>query len=148
MESTASPEYVDPSSESEQAVRRVLAALAEAWNAHDMRAFAQLFAADADFVNIRGKSIKGRHEIESQHTAIHAGIYKDSHLTTHAVAVRFLRPDVALAHMGTEVLYNSGKESRATFLTLVLTNESNRWVIAAAHNTLVGDPPVAQPRKA
>jgi hypothetical protein len=43
----------------EQAVRRVVADFAEAINRGDAKAFAALFAEDADFVVITGKSLKG-----------------------------------------------------------------------------------------
>jgi uncharacterized protein (TIGR02246 family) len=146
MVSTASVGSAVRNGDSEHAVRGVVAAFADAWNHHDMRAFAQLFALDADFVNWRSQSMTGRAAIEGQHTAIHATIYKDSRMAAQAVAIRLLRPDVALAHVTTEVAYNAGKDTRASLLTLVLTNESDRWMIAAAHNTLAGDPRVAPPR--
>jgi len=41
-------------------VTRVVNAFADAWNQHDMEAFAQLFAADAEFVNVVGLWWKGR----------------------------------------------------------------------------------------
>lgn len=41
-------------------VTHVVNAFADAWNRHDMEAFAQLFAADAEFVNVVGLWWKGR----------------------------------------------------------------------------------------
>ena len=38
------------------AVNRVVEAFAEAWNKHDMNAFSELFAEDAEFVNVVGFS--------------------------------------------------------------------------------------------
>jgi uncharacterized protein (TIGR02246 family) len=129
--------------EDEKAVRNAIAGLVQSWNSHDMKSFAQLCAEDCDYVNISGTDEKGRAEIERHHTEIHAGKYKDSHLTASSVTVRFLRPDVALAHVGWEVLYGDGNKE-TSFQTLVLTKEGNHWLIAAAHNTLTSGPAPSQ----
>ena len=130
--------------EDEKAVRQVIAAMVESWNTHDMKAFAKLCAEDCDYVDISGADLKGRAEIERHHTQIHAGKYKDSHLTATSVTVRFLRPDVALAHVGWEVLYGDGNR-RTAFQTLVLTKEGNDWLIAAGQNNLTSGPSPSQP---
>ena len=51
----------------EKAVRRVVADFAGAINRGDAKAFAALFAEDADFVVITGKYLKGRNEIVTYH---------------------------------------------------------------------------------
>lgn len=133
---------VQGTAEDEQAVQKVIEGIAESWNRHDTKTFAQLFAQHADFVNIVGKQMKGRNEIESHHAAIHAGHYRDSHLTADPLGVRFLRADVAIVHMASEIVYNEAKEKRTAFMTLVLTNQGNQWLVAAAHNSLTGGSPV------
>jgi uncharacterized protein (TIGR02246 family) len=99
--------------EDEKALRNVIAGLVESWNTHDMKSFAQFCAEDCDYVNVSGTDEKGRTEIERHHIEIHAGKYKDSHLTATSVTLRFLRPDVALAHVGWEVLYGDGNKDTA-----------------------------------
>jgi len=41
-------------------VRKAVKAREEAWDRHDMEAFAKLFAPDADYINVVGKWTKGR----------------------------------------------------------------------------------------
>ncbi len=135
--------HAQRTAETERPVQNVIKGIVESWNRHDVKAFAQLFAPDADFVNIGGKQMKGRNEIESHHATIHEGHYRDSHLTANTLSLRFLRPDVAIAHVASEVVYNEGNEKRTTCMILVLTNPGNRWLIAAAHNTLTGGSPIA-----
>jgi len=130
--------------EDEKAVRNVIAGLVQSWNTHDMKSFAQFCAEDCDYVNVSGTDEKGRTEIERHHIEIHAGKYKDSHLTATSVTVRFLRPDVALAHVGWEVLYGDGNKE-TSFQTLVLTKQANHWLIAAAQNTLTSGPAPSHP---
>lgn len=126
----------------EQAVRRVVADFAEAINRGDAKAFAALFAEDADFVVITGKYLKGRNEIVTYHARLFTDDFQGSHLDVTSVAVRFLRTDVAVARVGTKRTENGGKEMRTSFPMFVLTKEGESWLIAAVQNTLTSGPPV------
>ena len=48
----------------EAAIRAAIKSVEDAWNAHDGKAFAAPFAADADYVVVNGTFIKGRAAIE------------------------------------------------------------------------------------
>src|SRR3712207_9435156 len=63
----------------EEAIKQIVKQLQDGWNAHDGKAFAAPFAADADYVVVNGMYIKGREEIEKGHTGIFTTIYKESH---------------------------------------------------------------------
>ena len=76
----------------------ISAALAAAWNQHDMEAFASHFHVDAAFVNIRGGYLRGREEIEQQHKAIHAGVYKDSTMRITVEDSNEVAPGLIVAH--------------------------------------------------
>jgi len=130
-----------PSANETSDVKAVVAKLAENWNRHDMTAFAALFAENADFVNVIGMHWHGRKEIETKHAQTHRTIFRNSVLQIVEVTVRFLNPNIALAHARTEL---KGAESlrepvapevRRTFLTCVLVKNADRWLIRAAHNT-------------
>lgn len=132
--------------EDQEAIRRVIAAFPDAWNRHDMKAVAQLFAEDADFVVVTGKLLGGRREIETYHAELQKTAYKDSRLAWNPVKVRLLRPDVAIAHVATEITYN--QEKRTSVATLVFSKHGRDWLIEALQNTLTSGPPVpaATPR--
>jgi uncharacterized protein (TIGR02246 family) len=80
---------------SEVALKSVINDLIGAWNRHDVRAFAQPFALDADFTNVFGMRAKGREAIAQFHTPIFKTMFKDSRLVATETTVRILRPDVA-----------------------------------------------------
>jgi uncharacterized protein (TIGR02246 family) len=126
----------------EQAVGKVLADFAGALNRGDAKAFAVLFTEDADFVVITGKYLKGRNEIVTYHASLFSGDFQGSHLDVTSVAVRFLRPDVAIARISTKRTENGGKEMRTSFPMFVLTKQGESWLIAAVQNTLTSGPPV------
>ena len=133
-------------------VRKAVEGFATAWNHHDMDAFGQLFAPDADFVNVTGVLMKGREGIQMHHAWSHGaipkttqvpgtlaanyGIFKNSTMKFDAVDVRFLRGDVALAHVKWKLLGDTRTSipRRGVFL-FVLTRGKGGWQIASAQNT-------------
>src|SRR5450432_3169888 len=83
-----------------QETERVLAivsAFAEAWNQHDMAAFADLFAPDAEFVNVVGIWWKGKESIRKAHEFTHSSMFKHSRLSILATEVRFPVEQIAIA---------------------------------------------------
>ena len=136
----------------EEDVRKAIGDFSQSWNHHDMEAFGKLFAPDADFVNVAGDWWKGRESIQTQHAYSHGtipadtkgfeasrayyGIFKTSTLRFTQIDVRFLRNDVALAHVSWEMLGDTRTPNpRRGLLAFVLTRQNNGWLIAAAQNT-------------
>jgi uncharacterized protein (TIGR02246 family) len=120
------------------AIDDIVAKLEGAWNALDGAAFAAPFAADADFVNIRGEHFRGRAAIAAGHAEIFRTIYAGSRNQLAVETARLLRPDVALAHVHAvlDVPHGPLAGRHSARFSLVLTKESGGWQIAAFHNTL------------
>jgi uncharacterized protein (TIGR02246 family) len=123
----------DPKSEAkgedEKAIRAQLAALEKEWNAHDMKAFSARLAEDVDVVNRFGQWMKGRMAVEKHLIALHAMPFRD-HLvgrSSRIEQVRFLAPDLALAHEVTEE--ETGKSVR----TYLLQKRDGTWWIQSAN---------------
>lgn len=123
----------------EAAIRRIVQQVQDGWNAHDGKAFAAPFASDADYVVVNGMYAKGRETIERGHTAIFTSIYKDSRNVATIKSVRFLRPDVAVAHVewNLEFKMNGATQKGHAINTMILTKEGGKWSIAAFQNTPV-----------
>lgn len=149
---------VHAASSDEEAVRKVVNGFPEAWNRHDMNAYGALFTPDADFVNVSGRHWKGRESIQLNTAFLHGaipadsegvtvansayGAFKTSNWTLKRVDVRFLRKDVAVAHVQSELQGDARtKEPRQTLLVMILTKENGRWLVAVAQNTEVNRPP-------
>lgn len=129
-------------SSDEQAVRKVVTDFVEAINQLDMESLGALFTEDADFVVITGNHLKGREEITTYHSGLLGRSFKGSHLDVTSATVRFLRPDVAIARVGTKRTDDDGTEMRTSCPMFVLVRERQEWLIAAAQNTLTSGPPV------
>jgi len=133
----------------EAAIRKCVMGMQEAWNHHDMKAFSNLFTEDADFVNVAGKWWKGRAEIGQKHAAVHATIFRVSTLSIDEIDVRFLTPEIAVAHVltsltGQKTPDGAAVAARKTLLTQVLQKRNGVWQIVASQNTDVrpeGPPP-------
>ena len=137
----------------ELGVRKAVNDFAETWNRHDMNAFGALFAPDADFVNVGGLWWRGRQEIQVHHAFMHAaipkdgpgadripshryGIFKGSTCQFDRIEVRFIRPDVAIAHGAWTMLGDARiNDPRHGTITFVVTQDRGRWLISAAQNT-------------
>jgi Domain of unknown function (DUF4440) len=136
----------------EQDVRKFVSGFVTAWNQHDMEAFGNLFATDADFVNVAGARWKGRESIQIHHAwphgAIprdtpgfdrsdpHYGIFRTSTLRFTEIDVRLLRKDVAVALVNSELVGDARTPNpRHSIVTFVLTRQNGAWLIAAAQNT-------------
>ena len=132
-----------PLTDAKSKIEAVLAAIPETWNRHDMAAYASHFTEDADFVNILGMHWRGRVAIEAQHVDIHKTVFRNSQLRTLGHTIRFLTPEVAIAHLNWQM---TGHETgpvkgwqpaavRTGVLTAVLIPEGDVWRITAMHNT-------------
>jgi uncharacterized protein (TIGR02246 family) len=134
--SSAAQNVQKPSAD-KAAIRQVVQRVQDAWNANDGKAFAAPFAQDADYVVVNGTFVKGREEIEKGHIGIFSSIYKGSHNVATVKSVRFLRKDVAVAHIEWNLEFTAGGEKRKAraMNTMVVTKDNGNWSIAVFQNT-------------
>lgn len=119
---------------------QVAAAFADAWNRHDMNAFAELMAEDAEFVNIFGAWMHGREEIRRRHVQIHETVFRTSTLAATRVETRFVAPDVAIVQWAwqvTSVLTRDGQPAPDLhgILTHVVRRHGDRFLLLITQNT-------------
>jgi uncharacterized protein (TIGR02246 family) len=121
------------------AIRALAAQQEAAWNRHDAKAYADLFTTDCDVVNVLGEWWNGRAELEHKLTPAYATVFKSSALTFTDVQVRFLTPQLAIAHMRwtmTGAAMPAGlPQPRQGIQTLVVHKQADRWLIDAFQNT-------------
>jgi ketosteroid isomerase-like protein len=142
---------------SETEVRKVVNAFQEAWNRHDLDAREGLFAPDADFVNVMGHHWKGRQAIQSNFAFLSGiapadsasvtlpkqahGIFKTARINFSQIDVRFLREDVAVAHIESTLVGDTRTPNpRRGLLVMILTKDAGRWRISVVQNTNIYRP--------
>jgi uncharacterized protein (TIGR02246 family) len=134
----------------EAAIREVFASFKKSWDSPGMPGFEALFTADADFVVITGRWLKGRDEIVRYHRELLQGVYAGSRTLPTSVTVRFLTPDIAITHSASGARYtrDGAEQLRTGLATATLVKQDGKWLITAFHNTLTSGPGALVPRSA
>lgn len=119
-------------------------AFQNAWNAHDMTAFAELFHDDATFVNRFGHYVKGVDAIVAMHRPIHETIYRDSTLSNELIDINHLGDGVAVMHfwsrLATGAAHPAGAHDVDTLILAVLTRKNDLCRIQSLENVTLTDP--------
>src|SRR5262245_4210261 len=83
----------------EAAIRDIQARWDDAWNRHDIQALSALVADDVRFVNVAGLVLKSRAEFQQLQARTHAMQFKESVRTVTATQIKFITPEIAIAHV-------------------------------------------------
>lgn len=126
----------------EDAIKAVIASTTDAFSRHDAKAWVKFCTPDAQLVTVRGEYMNGVAEIEKGLTTIFQTRGRNATLKTLRLAVRFIRPDVALAHVTNELsglvnLEGQTLPSHQELSVRVLVKDHGAWRIAAFHNTIL-----------
>jgi uncharacterized protein (TIGR02246 family) len=133
----------------EAPIRAIIGEQVTAWNAGDAKAFSASFAEDGSFTNIRGTVFYGHRAFEDRHAEIFRGFFKASRLAMSPTRIRFVRPDVAIVDVATQLSELRGRTppgvkarpdgTIVTRLQEVFVKDGGRWRIASYHNVDVKD---------
>ncbi len=120
-------------------IHAVVAALEQAWNAHNAEAWTDMFLPDANFTNVFGIETIGRDAILRTHRHIMATMFRDSSTRMNVTSLRFVRPDVASVTIrwtmhGASDVHGKPWPDRDGLMALVMTMEADGWRVAVLHN--------------
>ena len=125
-----------------KAIEAIAARWEDAWNRHDIEGLASVMAEDVDFVTVEGAHgwEKGRTEFKERHAQVHQTFFRESVLKIKETHVKFIRPDVAIAHVlwqtkGDRVPDRKPGELRDGIFTWVVERRNDKWFIIASQNT-------------
>ena len=126
----------------EQAIRNIILQMTEGFNKHDANAATQMYTSDADFVNVRGDKYTGATEIQQKLAAILSTRAKHASLKTLHVTLRFVNPELAIAHVANELsglVDSSGLDlpPHQELSIRVFIKEKDTWRVTAFHNTMI-----------
>ena len=126
----------------EDAIKAVIAETTDAFSRRDAKAWVKFCTPDAQLVTVRGESMKGVAQIEKGLATIFQTRGRHVTLKTLEVSVRFIRPDVALAHVKNELsglLAPDGQtlSPHQELSVRVFVKDEGAWRIAAFHNTIL-----------
>ena len=127
---------------SEKAIEAQIDSFIASWNKHDFSDMKNYIAEECDFVNIKGMHWKGRENIQFAHQANHNQFFKNTPIEKRSVTIRFLKPDVVVAHLlwhiGTFTSPSGSKQGDNDDLaTIVFVKTKGNWLITAMENVEV-----------
>jgi uncharacterized protein (TIGR02246 family) len=141
----------DPVAAAEEAlIRKVVDVEEDAWNRGDAKAFAARFQEEASLTDVLGAVSLGRAEIERRQSELFSSYFKGSRLALKVRKIRFLKPDVALIEIDTEVsgfhkappgVYVDAEKVIRTRLLQVMVKSGGDWTVASFHSVDVKTPP-------
>jgi uncharacterized protein (TIGR02246 family) len=138
------------SREDEDAIEQVISDMNAAFNRHDPHT--PVFTQDADFVDVRGTWLKGAAAIERGRTARFETVQKEARIRQLDLRIRFVTPDVAIAHVTNEISGMTGSDGttippQQELNLRVFTKANGKWLVTAFHSTPISPSvPPARPR--
>jgi uncharacterized protein (TIGR02246 family) len=123
----------------EEAVRNLPQAFCAAFNKHDGHLLAQMMADDIDFVTVGATWLHGKSDFEKYHTRLLNGRFHGIKFEVLQVAVRFLRPDIAIVHWswtgaGDKNPDGTARKRRLGMMTMVAEKRAGIWLVVASQN--------------
>jgi len=124
-------------------ILQVISGYERTFNQKDAKAFAALFAEDADFINWQGKPAHGRDSIEKFHIKTFKNL-RTTQLKFISHTIRFIKPDVAsvdvnLVNLNMTTPDGKPLPDREVMLTWVVTQENEKWLIKVNHTIMLND---------
>ena len=113
----------------------------EAWNQRNATALANLFAEDAEFVNVVGLWWHDRKAIWKAHDYGLRVIFSNSDLTLRKVSTKHITENVAVVHSRMQLKGQSSHHGiknpgdRLNLFSFVMKKMPKGWVCVSAHNT-------------
>ena len=147
----AAPSLSAQTKADEEAVHKLPQAFCDAWAKHDGHELAKIMADEVDFVTVAATWLHGRADFEKYHVRLLSGRFKDSTNTPLEMAVRFLRPDLAVVHwnwtiQGDRNADGTARPQRYGMMVMVAEKRNRTWLVVVAQNTnnMLGVPPEQQ----
>lgn len=117
----------------EKAIRSSAESFAKAYNDHDAKAIAGLFAADGEIVDEAGDAQQGRTAIEGVFAAVFEA-YPDAQMSVAVSGVRFVGASLAIEDGTTLVARELDEEPEPSRYTAVHAKVDGKWQIASVRD--------------
>jgi uncharacterized protein (TIGR02246 family) len=129
-------------SSDEAVIKGVVADYFDSLNRLDFKKFGDLFAEDADWINIKGMHWNGKTDLVKAHEILFKLIYPNGGYTYTNVTVRAVAPTVAVVvvlEFSPEGTSPDGAKLPAgqDELSFVVLKQNDKWKITHGHNTVI-----------
>jgi len=113
----------------------------EAWNSHDMHAFANLFHEDGIWILWTGQVWKGRTAIEEGHAAVHKTVFRNSIQRERLEELTFVGPDAAVVRFYSTLTGDERSPDKVvrSRKILIVIRRKGVWKVGWGQNTRLAD---------
>lgn len=118
------------SAKNEAAPRKAVADYTAAWNSHDAKSMARIFADDADFIGGSG-GLRKRNAFEKTAAEEHATVFMNYQLTTTVDQIRFLKHDISVVDGSYKATSTTGSKPFTGLFTLIMRETGGNWLCVA-----------------
>jgi uncharacterized protein (TIGR02246 family) len=87
----------------EDDIQTLIDTLTNAWKRGDAKAYGARLMPEATFTNVNGEFYVGREAFDRRHAEVFSGVFRGTTLAMTINKLRFVRPDVAIADIDTEL---------------------------------------------
>lgn len=132
-------------------IESLIQRLEDAWNAGNAAAWVQDCLDDADFINIRGEVLPGRHGSETRHAAMFADPFRGSRIRISIRRVQHLTSESAIVETDCRLVNAPGMPAgiQPTEPGVLLTRlkqvsvrlDGRRWIAASQNTAVIPGPP-------
>jgi uncharacterized protein (TIGR02246 family) len=122
-------------------ITAILRSWEEAWNRHDMHAFANLFHEDGVWVLWTGAVWKGRAAIEEGHATVHKTVFRNSIQRERLEELTFVGPEAAVVRFFSTLTGDERSPDKVvrSRKVLIVTKRKGNWRIGWGQNTRLAD---------
>jgi len=126
------------------AIHQTITNMEVAFNQHDADKLDSHFAQNATWVNVVGTQLSGWEQINETHKILLAGPLSNSYALYKVESIKFVSPDVAIAHIRQYPTTSEGKvikDGQCSLAIYVLVKEQGTWHVTAGQNTFIQETP-------
>ena len=116
------------------------------WNNHNIDSLGGMLREDVDFVNLAGIWLKGKAATVKLLRQAHQTTFKSSIWETDSVEIRYVKPDLAILHIGWGVSGDvdpdgTSRKPRHGIFTWLVIKENGQWQLLTIDNVNIRETP-------
>ena len=125
----------------ETAIKSLILAVPEAMNHKDWKAYGDLFADDADWINVVGMFWHGKENLVNAHAAYASTVFRNGGFTYSDMSIREVAPNVAVVVVTEHAVEQLAPDGVTKLppgegrLSFVVVKRKEKWKITLGHNT-------------
>lgn len=123
-----------------EGIKNAVEAYANAYNAHDSKAIANLFVADAELVDTSGTVFQGQEVIREEYEAFF-NAHPDATLTIHVESVRMVGPSVAIEEGRTASILAEGETPSLSRYIAIYSKADDAWRLVSVRDEKIEPEP-------